>query len=60
MVMFFELTNWLVTFEIIMNDLLRDIIEIRNITIFINNIIIEIEIEEGYDNIVKEVLRKIV
>ena len=43
-----------------MNDLLRDIIEIRNITIFINNIIIEIEIEEGYDNIVKEVLRKIV
>jgi len=43
-----------------MNDLLRDIMETRNITTFINNIIIEIEIEEGYDNIVKEVLRKIV
>ena len=33
---------------------------IRNIITFINNIIIEIKIEEKYDNIVKKVLRKIV
>ena len=33
---------------------------IRNIITFINNIIIEIKIEEKYNNIVKKVLRKIV
>jgi len=43
-----------------MNNLLRNIIETRNIIIFINNIIIGIEIEEEYNNIVKEVLRRIV
>ena len=58
MVMFFELTNSLATFQIIINDLLRDIINTREVVEFINNIMVETEIEE-YDEIVEKVLRKI-
>jgi len=57
--MFFGLTNSLVTFQVIINDMLRDIIEAGDITAFIDNVMIEIEIEKGYNNIVKEVLRRI-
>ena len=59
MVMFFGLTNSLVTFQVIINDMLRDIIEAGDIIAFIDNVMIEIEIEKGYNNIVKEVLRRI-
>ena len=57
-VMFFELTNSLAMFQTIMNDLLRDIIEKGEVVIFINDIKITIETEEGHDEIVEEVLRK--
>ena len=56
--MFFGLTNLLVTFQIMMNDLLRNIIEVEDIVVFINNVMVEIEIEKRYDNIIEEVLRK--
>ena len=36
MVMFFGLTNSLVTFQAMINDLLRDLIEIRNVAAFID------------------------
>jgi len=57
--MFFGLKNSLVTFQAIINDLLRDMIGVGDIAAFIDNIMIEIEIEKGYNNIVKEVLRRI-
>jgi len=57
-VMFFELTNSLVTFQVIRNDLLRNMIETGDIVVFTNDVMIETEIEEGYDNIVEEVLRR--
>jgi len=41
-----------------MNDLLVNIIKIGDIVVFINNVIVKIETEEKYDNIVEEVLRK--
>ena len=41
-----------------MNDLLRDIIEIGDIVVFIDNIMIETVTEEGHDEIVEEVLRR--
>ena len=58
-VMFFGLTNSLATFQAMMNNLLRDMIEKGEVAVFINDVIIVIEIEEGYDEIVKEVLRRI-
>ena len=56
--MFFGLTNLLVTFQIMMNDLLRKIMKVEDIVVFINNVMVEIEIEKRHDNIIEEVLRK--
>ena len=56
-VMFFELTNSLVTFQAIMNDLLRNIIEAENVMVFINDVMVGIKIEEEHDDIMKEVLK---
>ena len=58
-VMFFGLTNSLATFQAMMNNLLRDMIEKEEVAVFINDVIIVIETEEGHDEIVKEVLRRI-
>ena len=57
-VMFFGLTNSPATFQMMMNNLLRDIIEAENIAAFINNVIVGTKTEEGYDDIVKEVLKR--
>jgi len=57
-VMFFGLTNSLATFQAMMNDLLRDIIEIGDIVVFIDNTMVETVTEEGHDEIVEEVLRR--
>ena len=59
-VMFFELINSLATFQAIINDLLRDIIETEDVAAFIDDVIVGIETEKGHDNIVKEVWRRIV
>jgi len=58
-VMFFGLTNSLVTFQAIMNNLLRDMIEVGDVAAFIDDIMVRTETEEGYDNIMEEVLRRI-
>jgi len=54
--MFFRLTNSPAMFQ--MNNLLRDVIEKGEVVAFIDDMIIVIETEEGYDNIVEEVLRR--
>ena len=60
MVMFFRLTNSLATFQTIMNDLLRDMIEAGDMAVFIDDVMVGIETEEGHNEIVKEVLKRIV
>ena len=60
MVTFFGLTNLLTTFQVIMSDLLRDIIEARDVAVFIDDVMVEAEIEKKHNNIVEEVLRRIV
>ena len=57
-VMFFELTNSLVIFQAIMNNLLRDMIETKDVVACIDDIMVGTEIEEGHDEIVEEVLRR--
>jgi len=57
-IMFFGLTNLLVTFQIMMNDLLRKIMKVEDIVVFINNVMVEMEIEKRHDDIIEEVLRK--
>ena len=58
MVIFFGLTNSLVTFQEIMNNLLRDMIEAGDVVAFIDNVMVRIETEKGNDDIVEEVLRR--
>ena len=58
-VMFFGLTNLPVTFQAMMNELLRDLINIGKVAAFINDIIVRMEIEEGHDEIVAEIIKRL-
>ena len=57
-VMFFGLTNSPVTFQAMMNKLLRDFINIGKVAAFIDDVIIGTETEEGHDELVAEVIRR--
>ena len=46
-------------FQAMMNELLRDLINTRKVAAFIDDIIIGTEIEEGYDEIVAEVIKRL-
>ena len=59
MVMFFGLTNSPVMFQAMMNELLRDLINIGKIAAFIDDVIVGTETEEGHDEIVAEVIRRL-
>ena len=58
-VMFFGLTNSPATFQAMMNDLLRNLVVEKKVAIFIDDVMIVIETEEGHDKIVEEVLRRL-
>jgi len=59
MVMFFGLTNSLVTFQAMMNELLRDLINTGKVAAFIDDIIVGMEMEEGHDELVAEVIKRL-
>jgi len=59
MVMFFGLTNSPATFQAMMNKLLRDLINTGKIAVFIDNVIVGTEMEEGHDELVAEVIRRL-
>ena len=42
-----------------MNDLLRDLVVEEKVAVFIDDVMIAIETEEGYNEIVEEVLRRL-
>ena len=58
--MFFGLTNSPATFQIIINKIFWDLINIREITSFINNVIVGIEEEERHDKIVEKIVKRLV
>ena len=58
-VMYFGLTNSPATFQTMMNDLFRDMVNQGNTATFINDIIVATDTEEGHDKIVEEVLRRL-
>jgi len=57
-VMFFWLTNSPMIFQIMMNKIFWDLINTEAVRSFIDDIIVEIEKEEGYDRIVVKKLAK--
>ena len=59
MVMFFGLTNSPATFQAMMNELLRDLINIGKVAVFINNVIVGTESEEGYNELVVEIVKRL-
>ena len=58
-VIFFGMTNLPATFQAMMNKILRDLINEGKVTVFVDNILVETEIEKGHDEIVKEILRRL-
>ena len=58
-VMFFGLTNSLATFQAMMNELLRDLINTGKVAAFIDDVIIGTESEERHDKLVREVVKRL-
>ena len=58
-VMFFGLTNSPAIFQAMMNELLRDLINIEKVVAFIDDVIVGTEDEEGHDEMVAEVIRRL-
>jgi len=58
-VMFFRLTNSLATFQTIMNEILWNLINTREVVSFIDSIIVGTEEEKGYNEIVEEVIKRL-
>jgi len=56
--MFFGLTNSLATFQAMMNNILRDLINTEEVAAFMDNVLIGTEEKEKHNKIVEEVLRK--
>ena len=58
-VMFFGMTNLPATFQAMMNKILRNIINKGKVAAFVDNMLVGTETEEGYNEIVEEVLRRL-
>jgi len=57
-VMFFGLINLPATFQAMMNDILRDLINTGEVAAFIDDVLVRTEEEEKHNKIVEEVLRR--
>ena len=58
MVMFFGLINLPATFQVIMNELLRDLINMGKVVVFIDDVIVGTE-EERHDELVAKVIKRL-
>jgi len=58
-VIYFGLTNSPATFQTMMNDLFQDLINQGDMATFIDNILVATDTEEGHDELVNEVLRRL-
>jgi len=56
--MYFGLTNSLATFQAMMNDILRDLIDKEEVTVYINDILVGTNSEQGHEELVEEILRR--
>ena len=58
-VMYFGLTNSSTTFQIMMNNLFQDLINQGDTVTFIDNTLVATDTEEGHDELVEEVLKRL-
>jgi len=57
MVIFFRLTNFPVIFQVMINNILRELINTGEVTSFIDNILVRTDMEEGHDEVIEEMLK---
>jgi len=57
--MFFRITNLSATFQAIMNEILRDLINKEKVAAFVDDVLVGTETEEEHDEIVEEILRRL-
>ena len=58
-VIFFGLTNSPAMFQAMMNNLLRDLVVEEKVAVFIDDVMVATETEEGHNEIVEEVLKRL-
>jgi len=59
MVMFFGMTNLLAMFQVMINKILRDMINEGKVVAFVDNILVGTEAKEEHDKIVEKVLKRL-
>jgi len=57
--MFFRIMNSPATFQAIMNEILRDLINEGKVAAFVDNVLVGTETEKGHDEIIEEILRRL-
>ena len=57
--MFFGITNLPATFQAMINEILRDLINEGKVAAFVDNMLVGTETEKRHDEIVKEILRRL-
>jgi len=57
--MFFGMTNLLATFQVMINKILRDLINEGKVAVFVDDVLVEIKTEEKHNEIVEEVLKRL-
>ena len=55
---FFGLTNLPAIFQAMMNNILRNLIDIGDIVAFMDNMLVEIKNEKKHDKVVKKILKR--
>ena len=58
-VMFFGMMNSPATFQAMMNEILKDLINEEKVAVFVNDILVGTETEKGHDKIVEEILKRL-
>jgi len=58
-VMFFGMTNLPAIFQVIMDEILRDLINEGKVAAFVDNVLVETETKEGHNEIVEEILKRL-
>jgi len=58
-VMFFGMTNSPATFQAMMNEILRDLINEGKVTVFVDDVLVGTETKKEHDEIVEEILRRL-
>jgi len=57
--MFFGITNLLVIFQTMMNEILRDLINEGKVAASVDNMLVGTETEKGHNEIMEEVLKRL-